>query len=171
MASSVSSFFVAWLFLRGSSIYTMKLKNRGFDLRMGQSFTLDVVRVEKVMTRKVQRISSNTPVSEVEELFKKYDHPGFPVEHEGRLLGVVTEMDLDRAMRQFAIGGKVDEIISKEAVFIYPDQTLHDALDKIDDSGIPVLPVVLRDKPWQIVGVISKHDILQAYEVDAERLA
>jgi CIC family chloride channel protein len=171
MASSVSSFFVAWLFLRGSSIYTLKLKNRGLDLRMGQSFTLDVARVEKVMTRKVQKISSDTPVGELERFFEKYDHPGFPVEQEGRLLGVVTEKDLERVSQPFVGGGRVDEIISKEAVFTYPDETLHDALDKIDESGLPILPVVLRDRPWQIVGVISKHDILQAYEVDAERLS
>ncbi len=171
MASSVSSFFVAWLFLRGSSIYTLKLKNRGLDLRMSQSFTLDVVRVEKVMTRKVQKVPSDTPVGELERFFEKYDHPAFPVEQEGRLLGVVTEKDLERAMQQFVGAGRVDEIISKDAAFTYPDETLHDALDKIDDSGIPILPVVLRDRPWQIVGVISKHDILQAYEVDAERLS
>jgi CIC family chloride channel protein len=170
MTSSVSSFFVAWLFLRGSSIYTLKLKNRGLDLRMGQSFTLDVVQVEKVMTRKVQKISFDTSVTELEGLFEKYDHPGFPVVREGRLLGVVTEEDLETALEQSRSSGRVDEIFSKEVAFTYPDETLHDALDKIDDSGLPILPVVLRDKPWQIVGVISKHDILQAYEVDAERL-
>jgi chloride channel protein, CIC family len=170
MASSVSSFFVAWLFLRGSSIYTLKLKNRGLDLRMGQSFTLDVVQVENVMTRKVQKVSFETSLTELEGLFEKYDHPGFPVEREGRLLGVVTEKDLETALKQARGSGRVDEILSKEVAFTHPDETLHDALDKIDDSGLPILPVVLRDRPWQIVGVISKHDILQAYEVDAERL-
>jgi CIC family chloride channel protein len=170
MASSVSSFFVAWLFLRGSSIYTLKLKNRGLDLRMGQSFTLDVVQVEEVMTRKVQKASFDTSVTELEGLFEKYDHPGFPVEREGRLLGVVTEKDLETALQQSRGSVRVAEICSKEVAFTYPDETLHDALDKIDDSGLPILPVVLRDRPWQIVGVISKHDILQAYEVDAERL-
>lgn len=171
MASSVTSFFVAWIFLRGSSIYTLKLQRRGLDLRMGRSFTLDVARVEKVMTRRVQKITSGAPLAEVKALFEKYDHPGFPVEHEGRLLGVVTVKDLDTALQEFKGVGRVDEIISSELAFVYPDETLHDALDKLDETGLPILPVVLRERPWQVVGVISKHDILQAYEVDAERIS
>jgi CIC family chloride channel protein len=170
MASSVSSFFVAWIFLRGSSIYTLKLQRRGLNLRMGKSFTLDVVRVEKVMTRRVQKISSYTPVAELKGFFEKYDHPGFPVEQEGRLLGVMTEKDLDTALQGLGDRVTVDEIISKEFAVTYPDETLHEALDKIDESGLPILPVVLRLRPRHLVGVISKHDILQAYEVDAERL-
>lgn len=171
MASSVSSFFVAWLFLRGSSIYTLKLQRRGLNLRMGKSFTLDVVRVEKVMTRKVQKISSSTPVAELKGLFEKYDHPGFPVEQEGRLLGVVTEKDLHTALQGPGGRGLVGEIISRDFAVTYPDETLHEALDKIDERGLPILPVVLRARPRYVVGVISTHDILQAYEVDAERLS
>jgi CIC family chloride channel protein len=171
MASSVSSFFVAWIFLRGSSIYTLKLQRRGLNLRMGKSFTLDVVRVEKVMTRRVQKISSYTPVAELKGFFEKYDHPGFPVEQEGRLLGVMTEKDLDTALQGLGDRVTVDEIISKEFAVTYPDETLHEALDKIDESGLPILPVVLRLRPRHLVGVISKHDILQAYEVDAERFS
>ncbi|MEJ2726657.1 MAG: chloride channel protein [Deltaproteobacteria bacterium] len=171
MASSVSSFFVAWIFLRGSSIYTLKLQRRGLNLRMGKSFALDVVQVEKVMTRKVHKIFSGTPVAQLKALFEKYDHPGFPVEREGQLLGVVTEEDLDMALKGLKGGGRVDEIISKEIAVAYPDETLHDALDKIQESGLPLLPVVLKDRPWQVVGVISKHDILQVYEVDAGGLS
>jgi CIC family chloride channel protein len=170
MASSVSSFFVAWIFLRGSSIYTLKLQRRGLNLRMGQSFTLDVVRVEKVMTRNVQKVFSDTPLNELERLFEQYDHPGFPVEREGRLVGILREEDLYTALQNPKGRIRVDEIISKEFAVTYPDETLHDALDKIEESGFPILPVVLRGRPGQVVGVISKHDIFQAYEVDAARL-
>jgi CIC family chloride channel protein len=82
----------------------------------------------------------------------------------------LREEDLYTALQNPKGRTRVNEIISKEFAVTYPDETLHDALDKIDESGFPILPVVLRDRRGQIVGVISKHDILQAYEVDAARL-
>ncbi len=63
------------------------------------------------------------------------------------------------------------EIASKELTVTYPDETVHLALDKMYDKDIGRLLVVDKSDPRRILGIISKHDILRAHEITAERPA
>jgi CIC family chloride channel protein len=171
MASSVTSFFVAWLFLRGSSIYTLKLQRRGIKIRMGRALALDLIKVEEVMTKKVTTVASHTPIPALDLLFEEEHHTGYPVVKDGHLVGVVTLEDVRNLPPDARGRGQVGDITSKDVVVAYPDETVHSALDKMHTGHVGRLPVVDRNNPTRILGIISRHDLIRAHEIAAERPA
>jgi CIC family chloride channel protein len=171
MASSVTSFFVAWLFLRGSSIYTIKLQRRGVNLRMGRALALDLIKVEEVMSKKVTTVTPDMPIPALELLFEEQGHTGYPVVKDGRLAGVVTLHDFRRLPHDARDRARVGDIASKDLVTAYPDDTVHSALDRMHSKDIGRLIVVDRKNPTRILGIICRHDILRAHEIAAERPA
>jgi CIC family chloride channel protein len=160
MASSVCSFLVAWLFLRGDSIYTLKLKKRGIDLRMGKSFNLDFIKVEQIMNRKVIPAAFDAPLASLEALAARHDLAGYPVEKQGKLVGWVTLRDFVKTPADRRNRLNVGDIASPNFVVSHPEETLHAALEKMEENRIDLLPVVDRDQPQRILGVIGREDIL-----------
>ncbi|MEJ2170207.1 MAG: chloride channel protein, partial [Desulfobacterales bacterium] len=160
MASSVSSFLVAWLFLRGSSIYTLKLEKRGTDLRMGKSFSLDFIKVEQIMNRSVVSLDFDAPLTALEALAGQHDLPGYPVEKQGNLVGWVTLRDFAKTPANRRNRLKIGDIASENQVVAHPEETLHAALEKMEENRMALLPVVHRERPQQIVGIIKRDDIL-----------
>ena len=171
MASSTMSFFIAWLILRGSSIYTIKLERRGIRLRMSRSFILDSIKVEEVMNRNVVTLSPEMPVPALETLFEEYHHTGYPVVKDGKLIGIVTISDVQKIPPEKRDKLKIRDIASRKLVVTYPDETVHQALDKMYVKDVGRLPVVDRRDPTKILGIISKHDILKAFELAERREA
>jgi CBS domain-containing protein len=55
---------------------------------------------------------------------------------------------------------KVGDIASENFIVSHPEETLHVALEKMEENRIPLLPVVGRDQPQRILGVIGRDDIL-----------
>lgn len=169
MASSTSSFLVAWFFLRGSSIYTIKLERRGVKIRMGRPFVLDVVKVRDVMTKNVITVRSTMPVSALEMLFEEYYHIGYPVVDGGKLVGIVTVKDFQKLPPNDREGLRVGDIATRNVVVTYPDETVQEALDKMRRNDVGRLPVVDRNDNNKLVGIVTKKDLLKAVEIAMEK--
>lgn len=170
MISSVASFMVAWLFMHGSSIYTLKLERRGVKLRMGRTFVLEHVKVEEVMTKKVISVRADMPLSALELLVEESHHHGFPVTENGRLIGIVTFDDLTRVPMEERAKTKVKEILTKKLTVTYPDESVQTALDEMCAKKVGRLPVVDRADPTRLVGIITRSDIVRAYQMATTRI-
>jgi CBS domain-containing protein len=88
---------------------------------------------------------------------------GMPIisKDDGKLLGVVTTIDLLRAIRT---GGDLTTIIAKEIMSPGPfsvkeDTHISDIIDIMDKKGIMMLPVVQDD--GRLIGVCSRSDVLK----------
>ena len=88
---------------------------------------------------------------------------GMPVisKDEGRLLGVVTTIDILRAIRS---GGDLTKIMAKELMSSEPlsvreDTDVNEIIDLMDNNGIMMLPVVEND--GRLIGVCSRSDVLK----------
>ena len=87
---------------------------------------------------------------------------GMPVisKDDGRLLGVVTTIDILRAIRG---GGDLTKIMAKELMSSEPlsvreDTDVNEIIDLMDKNGIMMLPVVEND--GRLIGVCSRSDVL-----------
>lgn len=175
MASASSSFLVAWMLLRGSSIYTIKLERRGLQVRMFSSFILDSVKVGEVMTKSVVTVPDDTPLSFLEVMFEENPYGGYPVidRRTGDLVGIVTRTDLERARKRLPRdrldGARVIDIATRDLVVAYPDETVREALAKMKRRGVSRLPVVDRGNERKLVGIITVRDLVKAYELAFER--
>jgi CBS domain-containing protein len=89
-------------------------------------------------------------------------HQGFPVLDENSLLvGVTTRREiLDPANPDSAM---IDDLIKRPPAVAYEDSTLRDAADHMVIEGVGRLPVVRRENPRRVVGIISRSDLLAAH--------
>jgi CIC family chloride channel protein len=83
------------------------------------------------------------------------DDGAFLVHREADGWGLLTRQDLERAA---GAEETVATLVPAAVPYVYPDQPLETALRLI--QGRPVLPVVHRADPRQLVGVISLNDIV-----------
>ncbi len=88
---------------------------------------------------------------------------GMPVisKDDGRLLGVVTTIDILRAIRG---GGDLTRIMAKDLmsskpVSIKEDTDVNEIIDLMDKNGIMMVPVVEND--GRLIGVCSRSDVLK----------
>jgi CBS domain-containing protein len=89
-------------------------------------------------------------------------HQGFPVlDDQGRLSGVVTRRDLLNSAHSGLL--RLGEIIHRPPVVVYDDSTLRDAADQMVLEHVGRLPVVKRGQPNELVGILSRSDLLSAH--------
>jgi predicted transcriptional regulator len=53
----------------------------------------------------------------------------------------------------------LSDICTREILYAYPDEAIADALDRMGARGLHQLPVVERDNPYQVVGVLEQEGI------------
>jgi predicted transcriptional regulator len=88
-------------------------------------------------------------------------HQRFPVlDPAGHLVGVLTRRDLlDSSQSKVQA---LRELIRRPPKFVYDDCTVRQAVDHMLNHGIGRLPVVARDCPTEVIGMISRSDVLAA---------
>ena len=158
--------------LTPGSVYTERLTRRGIHLHLGRDLNvLEMVSVEEAMSRDYDAVRPETTLAELEELLERSRHHGFPVVDEaGHLRGIVTLSDYRRAIEEQR-GPTVAEICTCDPVTLFPDQSLHDAMHLLSSRNVGRLPVVAREDPTRLVGLLRRYDIVRAYNKGLARRA
>jgi CIC family chloride channel protein len=165
---------LAQTWLKGESIYTLKLVRRGVRLSRGRDVdVMEGVLVQEAMTRQCDVVPTTMTLEELNREFRRTEHHGFPVMDEaGKLFGIVTVQDLKRALeRGTPTDTLVQEIAVTKVIVAYPDEPMADALHRLSVRGVGRLPVVLRDDPQALVGTVRRSDIIRAYNIALTRRA
>ena len=163
MGCCFSAYMVSCLLMQ-HSIMSEKIARRG--VRVPTEYTadaLDQILVSDVMTPNVISVRADDTVKKIREWLTSGGsaHQGFPVlMASGTLAGIVTRKDLLNA----ALPGDKTmlDVIRRIPVVVYSDCSLRAATEHMVNHGIGRLPVVLRDEPKKIVGMITRSDILSA---------
>jgi chloride channel protein, CIC family len=170
MLASVIADLIALRYL-SDSIMSEKLARRG--LRVPGEYAASVfsrVRVDEIMDPSVQPVQQQTTVAQLAGTSQGH-HParnladGLPVvSGEGKLAGVVTQGDLLRAFESDPQGEMtVLEAGSQAPIVAYADEPLEEALNRMLQHDIGRLPVVKRDHPDQLVGFLTRSNLLRAW--------
>ncbi len=156
------------------SIYTIKLTRRG--IRFAQGRDMDImqgVMVGEVMNRNPVTIRRDQTLAELYQRFQETNFLGFPVlDEEGLLWGIVTLQDMEKTLSQSAInlrGLRVDDVAVPDPVTVSPDEPIWAAIQKMAPRDLARLPVVSRGEKRKLLGLISRSDILRAYDVGIVR--
>jgi CBS domain-containing protein len=83
------------------------------------------------------------------------------VDDRGRYAGVVTRAQLDRTPESERSNSQVDSLLPSTIDPLGPEQTLDDALQRLADSAVPWLPVVVGER---IVGGLGVRDAVATYK-------
>jgi chloride channel protein, CIC family len=97
-------------------------------------------------------------------------HQGFPVvDDDDRLVGVVTRRDL---LEEGATATSVRGVVRRAPVVVFEDSSLRDAVDQMAGENVGRLPVVTRDEPDRVIGILTRSDVIAAHtrRLDGDRL-
>ncbi len=162
--------------LQGESIYTLKLSRRGVRLQHGRDIDiLQGVLISEVMTHTVKPVSKYMTIVELADVITHSHRNGFGVlDDQGKLFGIVTLSDLERALtNEQPHNTPVAEIATTwpHLRVSFPDETIGDALTHMGAQGLGRLPVVSRDDPYHLLGILWREDIIRAYDLALTRRA
>ena len=163
MLAVVTSTYIARR-LSIDSIYTLKVRRKGISIIDAAMDPLQFITVGEVMTRNFPAVSLETPIAELAQKLERTGHHGFPVTHDdGRFYGCVTFSDLEEGWKRGNPDLKVRDIATTNPVTAYPDQSVRDILLRLGTMDVGRIPVVARDDPSRLLGVLRRHDIIKAY--------
>ena len=148
------------------SIYTLKLVRRGIDFLGQRAGRLNPVGVADAMTPldKAGVIEEDAPLEELRRYLDETKRRGVMVlDTEGRLTGVATLTDLDRALESGAGSRTVKDIRTSDVVTAYADETLDEVVKHAGMLEVGYIPVVTREDPRVPVGILLRRDIIRAY--------
>jgi CIC family chloride channel protein len=162
-----SSSYLVTLLLGRHSIMTEKLARRGISVRAEYAIDyLGRVSVGSVGLRDVVTLRANMTVAEAREWLRDgvgdHSHQGFPVLDEQQLLvGLLTRRDILNAKGNAS--ETLRSLIRRPVVAVFADNTLREAADLMVIHHVGRLPVVKREEPRRVVGVVSRSDLLGAH--------
>jgi len=142
----------------------------GLILPRKEDRQLEMVTVASAVRTPAFVFDADRSVDDALQQARASDQQAFVVKDGQRFTGVVTTASLMRATAEGAGARPVREVAVQAAGYrVFPDQSLSVALAKLG-SGAVLLPVVGREDPARLLGVVTTEDVLRAYGI-AARLA
>ena len=88
-------------------------------------------------------------------------HHGFPaLDKNKRFVGMITRKEIEDY--KGSVDVKLKEIITSQLVAIFEDNSVREAADMMALYKISWVPVVQREDPFNVIGIISRNDVLKA---------
>lgn len=149
------------------SIYTLKLSRRGVNIKAGKEINvLKSILVKDVMNTEVDSIQENLSLKKLAEKISKSKHNSFPVvDIEENLTGILSFLDYhdiayDENLKDLVVA---KDLATSKVVTVALDDNIYNALEKITQRDFSILPVVARENSTELVGVLTRRDIMDAY--------
>jgi CBS domain-containing protein len=122
--------------------------------------------IRDVMTSDPASVEASATVQDAAQLMDQKDIGAVLVVENGEVQGIVTDRDI--AVRVVAKGNGPDASVREAATTdlesLSPDDSIEDAIQKMEQADVRRLPVVEDGKP---VGIISLGDLAQAKDRDS----
>lgn len=168
MLTSVLAYAVARRF-HPESIYTEWLARRGVHLSHGADAALLArVPVRECLNRAPVTVPAGAGLDEVLSCTQASRQTDFPVVAEGnRLVGMLDQQALRAALAENdAVAGVVvaADLATRDTSHVTPDDSLLTALRRLGSRDVNYLPVVDSGDPPRLLGIVSRQDLLAAYE-------
>lgn len=150
------------------SILTEKVARRGFHLLREYAVEpLEVLFAEDVMSTNVLTINAGTSLSDVEAMIQAQPHMRrqrlLPVVTlDGIILGVVSWQDVLEKSLLNDISGTVDDIMIKDFITTFPEESLRTIADRMAANHVGVLPVIDSREKGKLRGLITQFELLSA---------
>jgi len=133
---------------------------------------LEKLYVKDAVTMKaVTAIPEHLPFPDLVKLVTKSSDMYYPVmNQDDKLTGILSINDLREIIFEPGVSKLIlaKDVATTEVLRVFPDDTLQDALAKMSRIKTDELPVVRPEAPDEIIGMISKRDIISYYHEMSE---
>jgi H+/Cl- antiporter ClcA len=157
--------------LLSRSILTEKISRRGYHLSREYSVDpLEILFVREVMRTNIVALASDVTSKALLQTLRASPEQRtvqrlYPVLGENKhMIGVITRKDLQKAQQTLAdhTDLQLSTLMKTQPAVTYPDEPLRAAVNRMAETGFTRLPVVQRDNPQELVGIVSLNDLLKA---------
>jgi tRNA nucleotidyltransferase (CCA-adding enzyme) len=114
--------------------------------------------VRQLMSRGAQTVAPDDVIREIVPRLRRIGHEGYPVLEDGRVIGLLTRRDADRALEHGLHNATVRDVMQAGAVFLSPDDSVASLESLMLESGWGQIPVV---ENGQLVGIVTRTDLLR----------
>lgn len=132
-------------------------------LRRLKEAALEVVRppvtAGDIMTSPVRTVLPDTTMDEAGRIMERWGHGALPVTQDGRLVGMVTRKDVDKARRHRLAHAPVRGFMSREPLVVDPETSLETLQTLLSQTGVGRVPVT---EGGSVVGIVTRKDLLRA---------
>jgi len=152
------------LFLYNIGTQITLRKNKGYP---GKSMS-----IEKIMTKKIVTVELEDTMATVKEIFDNLKFHHLLVIESGKLIGVVSDRDLLKALSpnigtisaterdEATLNKKVYQVMSRKPITLHPEEPVGKAVELFNKHRISCVPIV--DEKFRPVGILTWRDILRA---------
>jgi arabinose-5-phosphate isomerase len=146
---------IALLETRGFTALDYQILHPGGKLGAMLRFVRDIMHGGAAMP--LARLGTPMSVAIVEMSTKSFGCVAI-TDHDGRLIGIITDGDLRRHMRADLLDARVEDIMTRNPKTARPDQIASEVLELLNASKITAALVVEAGSP---VGIVHLHDLLR----------
>jgi Zn-dependent protease/CBS domain-containing protein len=150
LAGGIWFAFIGWFLVQAARASYQELQLRHM---------LRGVEAEDVMARDLLRIPPELSLQDaVDDYFMRYDHGAFPVEEQGRTIGLLTLRGVRRVPKDQWSSQRARDLMVPlgDQVVVAPDDRMDDVLGKLQDSEAGRVLVV---QDGEVVGIITPSDL------------
>jgi CIC family chloride channel protein len=149
--------------LSQDTIYTLKLRRRGINVRSGRSANLmELITVGEAMSSVPEAVSESATLGEFVDRFIAEGREALPVaDASGAYRGVLTMQQVEESMRDNAFGATAGSLAENQPT-LRPQVSLEDALTMLVRHELAGLPVVSPDGR-EVLGWLTHQDAMRAY--------
>jgi tRNA nucleotidyltransferase (CCA-adding enzyme) len=129
----------------------------------------------EIMSRPVRLIDADTPVTDALVTAQRYGHSGICVREEGRVVGIVSRRDLDKALRHGLGHAPVKGVMTRSIAFARAATTVDELRRTMVAGNAGRVPVVADEayeaavregsaRVGDLIGIVTRTDVLGAYQ-------
>lgn len=168
LGGCTAAYFVSFVMMK-STIMTEKIARRG--IHAPESYVPDILntyKVKDVLREEVNVLSIHSTIGEARKFIVENESPTTPsafavVDETGQLSGLIDVKEIFNTLHgEEEMLGK---IAKTNPITAYEDETLKAVADKMLANQLEVLPIINKENPGPLAGVLTYHDIIEAYEI------
>lgn len=149
------------------SLDTVELAKAGIDLEAGKERNImKSLYVSDVMVTKLETVPESMTLRQFTKFLSSSKHSNFPIVNNlGEMTGIISIQDFlgvvfEKDLMDLIV---IKELATTEVTTIFADENLDRAMQKIGYRNIEQLPVIARDNHQKLIGIISRRDMVSAY--------
>jgi tRNA nucleotidyltransferase (CCA-adding enzyme) len=119
-----------------------------------------VTTVKEIMSYGVHTLSPDTSAAEAEEMMRRYGHEGFPVVDDGKLLGILTRREIDKAVQYEREDAPIKNYMHKGEIGVSPSDSIEYLQDVMMEHDLGQVPVVEKG---EIIGIVTRTDLIKLW--------
>ena len=116
--------------------------------------------VAQIMSHGVHTLSPSDTVLQAASMMTRYGHEGFPVEENGKIVGVLTRREIDKALQHKLGGTAIRQFMRKGPFFVSPEDSVEKLQSLMMREGLGQVPVVEDGKT---IGIVTRTDLIKLW--------